>query len=46
MVIGHGVLGLIEGAITASVYGYVVEMRPDLVFERHESDIMSAEVRA
>ncbi len=46
MVVGHGVLGIIEGAITASVYGYIVEMRPDLVFEKDRSEALSAEVGA
>jgi cobalt/nickel transport system permease protein len=28
---GHALLGLVEGAITAAVYGSVVSARPDLV---------------
>ena len=31
MAVGHGVLGLVEGAITATVFGAVVDARPDLV---------------
>ena len=31
MVVGHAVLGIVEGAITAVVYRHVVEARPDLV---------------
>lgn len=31
MVVGHATLGLIEGAITAAVYGYLVSVRPDLI---------------
>jgi cobalt/nickel transport system permease protein len=34
MALGHGVLGLIEGAITATVYGVVADARPDLVLGR------------
>lgn len=32
MGVGHAVLGLIEGAITAAILGAVVDARPDLVF--------------
>jgi len=31
MAVGHGILGLVEGAITATVFGAVVDARPDLV---------------
>jgi cobalt/nickel transport system permease protein len=31
MTVGHAVLGLVEGAITATVYGFLAEARPDLV---------------
>ncbi|MDS0300126.1 energy-coupling factor ABC transporter permease [Halogeometricum sp. S1BR25-6] len=31
MVVGHALLGVVEGAITAAVYGYVADARPDLV---------------
>jgi cobalt/nickel transport system permease protein len=34
MVVGHALLGLVEGAITATVYGYIASARPDLVFGR------------
>lgn len=34
MAVGHAVLGLIEGAITAVVYGYVATTRPDLILGR------------
>jgi len=34
MVGGHAVLGLVEGGITAAVYGYVADARPDLVLGR------------
>lgn len=31
MALGHALLGLLEGAITAAVYGYIADVRPDLV---------------
>ena len=34
---GHALLGLVEGAITAGVYGYVADLRPDLVGGREEA---------
>ena len=34
MVVGHALLGVVEGAITAAVYGYVADARPDLVLGR------------
>ena len=34
MVVGHALLGPIEGAITATVYGVVADARPDLVLGR------------
>lgn len=34
MGIGHGLLGILEGAITATVYGYVANVRPTLIFGR------------
>jgi cobalt/nickel transport system permease protein len=34
LVVSHAVLGLVEGAITAAVYGSVVNARPDLVLGR------------
>lgn len=44
MVVGHALLGLIEGAITATVYDYVARARPDLVLGRFEDDALSPEV--
>ncbi|ELZ42298.1 Cobalamin biosynthesis protein CbiM [Halorubrum saccharovorum DSM 1137] len=44
MVVGHTVLGLIEGAITAAVYGFVANARPDLVLGRFDDDSLSPEV--
>lgn len=46
MVVGHGLLGIIEGVITASVYGYVAEMRPDLVYGRGQSAMLGSEASA
>ncbi|MFB6096861.1 MAG: energy-coupling factor ABC transporter permease [Haloferacaceae archaeon] len=43
---GHALLGLIEGAITAAVYGYVVDLRPDLVLGREGDDAATPEVVA
>jgi len=34
MTVGHAVLGLIEGAITATVYAALVDARPDLILGR------------
>ncbi len=44
MGVGHAVLGLIEGAITAAVYGYVASARPDLVLGRFQESALSPEV--
>ncbi|RJT07455.1 energy-coupling factor ABC transporter permease [Halococcus sp. IIIV-5B] len=44
MVVGHALLGLIEGTITAAVYGYVTSARPDLVLGRFEGETLSPEV--
>ena len=44
MVVGHALLGLIEGAITAAVYGYVASARPTLVFGRFDDDTLTSEV--
>ncbi|WP_010612082.1 energy-coupling factor ABC transporter permease [Halococcus hamelinensis] len=44
MVVGHALLGLVEGAITAAVYGSVVNARPDLVLGRFADDPVSPEV--
>ena len=44
MVVGHALLGLVEGAITAAVYGYVANARPDLVLGRFDDDSLSPEV--
>lgn len=44
MVVGHALLGLVEGAITAAVYGYIVNARPDLVLGRTEGEPLSPEV--
>jgi cobalt/nickel transport system permease protein len=44
MVGGHALLGTIEGAITAAVYGYVADARPDLVLGRGDDDSSSPEV--
>lgn len=41
MTAGHAVLGLVEGAITATVYKYIADVRPDLVGGR---DAVSAGV--
>jgi len=37
MVVGHAALGLVEGAITAAVYGYLADLRPDLVGGRGDA---------
>jgi cobalt/nickel transport system permease protein len=42
---GHFILGVIEGAITASVYAYVVNMRPDLILTRGDG-VIGTEVGA
>jgi cobalt/nickel transport system permease protein len=44
MGVGHLVLGLIEGAITAAVYGYVASVRPNLVLGKVRDDAISPEV--
>jgi len=44
MVVGHALLGLIEGAITAAVYGYVADARPDLVLGRFRDEALAPEV--
>jgi len=44
MVVGHALLGLIEGAITAAVYGYVADARPDLVLGRSTDGTAAVEV--
>jgi cobalt/nickel transport system permease protein len=44
MVVGHALLGLIEGAITAAVYGYVANARPNLVVGRVADDALAPEV--
>ncbi|ADE03971.1 energy-coupling factor ABC transporter permease [Haloferax volcanii] len=44
MVVGHALLGFVEGAITAAVYGYVADARPDLVLGRLDDDSLSPEV--
>jgi len=46
MVVGHALLGLIEGAITAAVYGYVASARPNLVGGRVDDDALTPEVGA
>ncbi|GAA0307237.1 energy-coupling factor ABC transporter permease [Halarchaeum salinum] len=46
MVVGHALLGLIEGAITAAVYGYVADARPDLVLGRSADETPAVEVGA
>lgn len=46
MGVGHALLGLIEGAITAAVYGYVADLRPDLVIGREEDETVAPEVAA
>ncbi|MFB6150623.1 MAG: energy-coupling factor ABC transporter permease [Haloarculaceae archaeon] len=46
MVVSHGVLGLVEGAITAAVYGYVADARPDLVLGRSAGGALAPEVDA
>lgn len=44
MVVGHALLGLIEGAITAAVYGYIADARPNLVVGRVDDEALSPEV--
>ncbi|GAB3692871.1 energy-coupling factor ABC transporter permease [Halorubrum pallidum] len=44
MVAGHALLGTVEGAITAAVYGYVADARPDLVLGRTTDETLSPEV--
>jgi len=44
MVVGHALLGTVEGAITAVVYGYVANARPDLVLGRFEDGTPSPKV--
>lgn len=44
MVVGHALLGLVEGAITAAVYGYVANARPDLILGRMDKDALAPEV--
>ncbi|MBP2249943.1 cobalt/nickel transport system permease protein [Halarchaeum solikamskense] len=46
MVVGHALLGLVEGAITAAVYGYVADARPDLVLGRSADEVAAPEVGA
>ncbi|MFB6085252.1 MAG: energy-coupling factor ABC transporter permease [Halodesulfurarchaeum sp.] len=46
MVGGHALLGIVEGGITAAVYGYVASARPDLVVGRLEEDSPTPEVSA
>ena len=46
MGVGHAALGLVEGAITAAVYGYVADARPDLVVGGGEDEVLAPEVRA
>jgi len=44
MLVGHALLGLVEGAITAAVYGYVANAQPDLVLGQFDDDSLSTEV--
>lgn len=44
MVVGHALLGLIEGAITATVYGFITDARPDLVIGRSDDEVLTPEV--
>ena len=44
MVVGHAVLGIVEGGITAAVYGSVARARPDLVLGRLEGEAIAPEV--
>lgn len=46
MVVGHALLGLVEGAITAVVYGFVADARPDLVPGRGGDPAVAPEVGA
>ncbi|PTD94797.1 metal transporter [archaeon SCG-AAA382B04] len=39
MVIGHGVLGIIEGAITASAYRYLIDVRPDFFEKSNKKEV-------
>jgi cobalt/nickel transport system permease protein len=41
---GHAVLGIVEGTITAAVYGSVANARPDLVVGRIDDDALAPEV--
>jgi len=44
MGVGHAVLGLIEGAITAGVYRFMQDARPDLVVETDDQSQLAPEV--
>jgi cobalt/nickel transport system permease protein len=44
MVVGHALLGLVEGGITAGVVGYLLSTRPDLVPGRSDDEQFVAEV--
>ena len=44
MGVGHALLGLIEGAITATVYRYVTNARPNLIRGRYKDETLSSEV--
>lgn len=46
MGIGHGVLGLVEGAITAMIYEAISDLRPDLVLDDDADDAVASEVVA
>ncbi len=45
MLVGHVLLGGIEGAITAAVCGYVASARPDLVLGRFGEETLTPEVK-
>lgn len=44
VVVGHGILGLVEGAITVAVYGYIANARSDLILGRFKDYTLSPEV--
>jgi cobalt/nickel transport system permease protein len=46
MTVGHALLGLVEGAITAAVYGYIVDLRPDLILGSDDDESVAPEVAA
>ena len=43
---GHALLGLVEGAITAAVYGFLANARPELILGRMDDEPFTPEVSA